>query len=277
MLEPNKIYLTDCIEGCKKLENDTIDLVVTSPPYDNLRNYDNGQGNIWGESVWKALAEQLYRVVKPGGVVVWIVSDATIDGSETGTSFKQALHFMSCGFNLHDTMLWIKAGGGAIGSNYSYTQNFEYMFVFSKGKPKSIHLIEDIPSNEPSTGVVRRAEAARGAAKLPGVSKEVRIMHCKAMSRRNNWWYLVPRAQDGSSFHPAVFPPELARDHIISWSDKGDLVLDPFMGSGTTAIEAVKLGRKFLGFDISQEYINGANNLLKKLTGPFRLYGNIGV
>ena len=268
MLEPNKIYLTDCIEGCKKLENDTIDLVVTSPPYDNLRNYDNGQGNIWGESVWKALAEQLYRVVKPGGVVVWIVSDATIDGSETGTSFKQALHF---------TMLWIKAGGGAIGSNYSYTQNFEYMFVFSKGKPKSIHLIEDIPSNEPSTGVVRRAEAARGAAKLPGVSKEVRIMHCKAMSRRNNWWYLVPRAQDGSSFHPAVFPPELARDHIISWSDKGDLVLDPFMGSGTTAIEAVKLGRKFLGFDISQEYINGANNLLKKLTGPFRLYGNIGV
>lgn len=274
MLELNKIHLTDCIEGCKKLDDESIDLVVTSPPYDNLRNYDNGQGTIWGESVWKALAEQLYRVVKPGGVVVWIVSDATVDGSETGTSFKQALHFMSCGFNLHDTMLWIKSGGGAVGSNYAYSQNFEYMFVFSKGRPKAINLIEDIPTNYNTETLTVRT--LRGQAKMPGVSRDIRTIKCKSFSKRNNWWYLVPSGQEGSAFHPAVFPTELARDHIISWSNKGDVVLDPFMGSGTTAVEAVKLGRKFIGFDISPEYIKGANARLKKLTGPFRIYGNIG-
>lgn len=209
--------------------------------------------------------------------MVWIVNDATIDGSETGTSFKQALHFMSCGFNLHDTMLWIKAGGGAIGSNYSYTQNFEYMFVFSRGRPKSIHLIEDVPTNEPSTGFARRPECSRGgASKLPCIPKVVKMRSCKTMAHRNNWWYFVPRKYEGSSIHPAAFPSEIARDHIISWSDKGDVVLDPFMGSGTTAVEAVKLGREFIGFDISQNYIDGANERLKKLTGPFKLYGNIG-
>lgn len=275
MLELNKIHLTDCIEGCKKLDDESIDLVVTSPPYDNLRSYDQEQGlAAWGEPVWKALAEQLFRVVKQGGVVVWIVNDATIDGSETGTSFKQALHFMSCGFNLHDTMLWIKSGGGAVGPNYAYSQNFEYMFVFSKGRPKAINLIEDIPTNYNTE--TRTVRALRGQAKMPGVPKDIRTIKCKSFSKRNNWWYLVPSGQEGSAFHPAVFPTELARDHIISWSNKGDVVLDPFMGSGTTAVEAVKLGRKFIGFDISPEYIKGANARLKKLTGPFRIYGNIG-
>lgn len=276
MLDTNKIYLMDCVEGCKRLDTDSIDLVVTSPPYDSLRKYDNEQGLAWCEDTWKNLAQELYRVVKPGGVVVWIVSDATVEFNETLTSFKQALYFQSIGFCVYDTMIWAKGGGGAVGSRYSYTQNFEYMFVFSKGKPKSINLIRDLENNYDDNEKDKVIKTSRGIKKKPHIPKQVRLVQFNNLSRRNNWWYLVPHVQEGSDFHPAVFPPELARDHIISWSDKDDLVLDPFMGSGTTAIEAVKLGRKFIGFDISQEYIDGANRRLKKLTGPFRIFGNLG-
>ena len=276
MLETNKIYLTDCVEGCKHLDDSCIDLVVTSPPYDNMRQYDCKQGDMWHEDTWKALISELYRVLKPGGVVVWIVNDATKDGTESGTSFRQALYFIECRFNLHDTMIWVKHGGGAIGSRYCYTQNFEYMFVFSKGSPKAVHLIEDTPTGTAEDKLITHNVNSRGVNKVPNGLKIHRTYTSKSYVKRNNWWYLVAQPSAGSTFHPAVFPPELARDHIISWSDKGDVVLDPFMGSGTTAVEAVKLGRKFIGFDISQNYIDGANERLKKLTGPFKLYGNIG-
>lgn len=276
MLELNKIYLTDCVEGCKQIDSDTIDLVVTSPPYDNLRNYDSGQGLAWGENTWKNLATELYRVVKPGGVVVWIVNDATVEGCESLTSFKQALHFNSVGFNVFDTMIWIKAAGGAIGSQLGYRQNFEYMFVFSKGRPKSINLIKDLRVMNANVRKFRSVGSSNPE-KNHKTEEISRVVKLNETAIRNNWWYVPKGASEGSSFHPAVYPPSLARDHIISWSNKGDLVLDPFMGSGTTAIEAVKLGRKFIGFDVSPDYIKGANARLRKLTGPFRLYGNIGI
>lgn len=191
---------------------------------------------------------------------MWIVSDATINGSETGTSFRQALKFMEKGFNLHDTMIWCKDGGGAVGSNLCYTQNFEYMFVFSKGKPKTTNLIYDKP-NKSYKGVYTRKESRggddkgdRGLTTINGLEK----------SRRNNWWVYVPQPQDGSGWHPAVFPQSIVRDHIISWSNEGDVVLDPFMGSGTTAKVARALGRKYIGFEISQEYVDLANKRLQE-------------
>lgn len=137
MLEFNQIYNMDCVEGMKQLPNECIDLIVTSPPYDNLRDYHGYTFD------FPAIAQELYRVTKSGGVVVWIVSDATINGSETGTSFKQALGFKDVGFNLHDTMIWVKDGGGGFGSIYCYMQNTEYMFILSKGKPKAVNLIRD--------------------------------------------------------------------------------------------------------------------------------------
>ena len=140
-MEYNKVYLGDCIDVMKSFTSDCIDLTVTSPPYDNLRTYNATCE--WNFDVFKQVAEQLYRITKMGGVLVWIVSDATINGSETGTSFKQALYFKEIGFNLHDTMIWAKDGGGAIGSNLCYTQNFEYMFVLTKGKPQHVNLIAD--------------------------------------------------------------------------------------------------------------------------------------
>ena len=141
MLELNKIYNMDCLEGLKLLDDNCIDLTVTSPPYDNLRTYNGYYFD------FENIAKELYRVTARGGVVVWVVGDATVKGNETGTSFKQALWFKECGFNLHDTMIWVKDGGGAVGSNKCYTQNFEYMFVFSKETPKTINLIYDKPTS----------------------------------------------------------------------------------------------------------------------------------
>ena len=241
----------DCIETMKLMDDECVDLTVTSPPYDNLRTYN---GYCFD---FENVAKELYRVAKQGGVVVWNVNDATIKGSETGTSFRQALYFLSCGFNLHDTMVWIKDGGGAVGSNKCYTQNFEYMFVFSKGSPKSINLIYDKPNQsfgQDKSGVGRR--------KIDGEKKIEQRKPSKEFSRRNNWWYIPP--QKGKD-HPAVFPEQLANDHIISWSNEGDIVFDPFMGSGTTAKMSMINNRRWLGCEISQEYCDITKQRLNDL------------
>ena len=171
----------DCVEGLALLKPNSIDLTVTSPPYDNLRTYN---GYCFD---FESVAKELYRVTKLGGVVVWNVNDSTINGSETGNSFRQALYFKELGFNLHDTMIWIKDGGGAVGSNKCYTQNFEYMFVFSKGAPKTINLIYDKPNKsfgQDKSGVGRR--------KATGEHKIEQRKPSKEFSRRNNWWYIPP-------------------------------------------------------------------------------------
>ena len=191
---------------------------------------------------------------------MWIVSDATINGSETGTSFRQALKFMEKGFNLHDTMIWCKDGGGAVGSNLCYTQNFEYMFVLSNGKPKSVNLIRD----KKNLSFGKKDGCLTGRRNANGEHKSEVRNHNHEYSRRNNWWRLVPQAEEGSPFHPAVFPEILVRDHIVSWSNEGDVVLDPFMGSGATAKVARALGRKYIGFEISQEYVDLANKRLQE-------------
>jgi site-specific DNA-methyltransferase (adenine-specific) len=227
-----------------------IDLTVTSPPYDNLRDYDNEV--TWNFEKFKEIAKELFRITKPGGVVVWVVGDATINGSETGTSFKQALYFMECGFNLHDTMIYEKNGAGAVGSNKCYLQNFEYMFVFSKGKIKTFNLIYDRENK-----VVGRMKTNANRNKFTAdTGRKYREITTKKMGRRFNIWkYEQTQGHDAySKKHPAPFPETLAADHIISWSNEGDLVLDPFMGSGTTAKMALLNGRNYIGIDISEEY-----------------------
>ena len=246
----------DCLELMKDIPDNSIDLTVTSPPYDNLRSY-NGNINQWSFEKFQEIAKELYRVTAIGGVVVWVVGDATIKGSETGTSFRQALFFKECGFNLHDTMIWVKDGGGAIGSNKCYTQNFEYMFVFSKGTPKTINLIYDKPNL--SFGVDKSGVGRR---KIDGTKKIEKRKPAKEFSRRNNWWYIPP--QKGKE-HPAVFPEQLANDHILSWSNEGDIILDPCMGSGTTAKMAKLNNHNYIGFEISKEYCDIAEERLKSI------------
>lgn len=242
----------NCAELMLDMPDECIDLTVTSPPYDNLRTY---KGYTFD---FKPIADQLFRITKQGGVVVWIVNDATIKGSETGTSFRQALYFKDIGFNLHDTMIWCKSGGGAIGSNYCYTQNFEYMFVFSKGKPKAVNLIYDLPNG--SVGSKRNTGRRKANGEMKIEHREVKNQFC----RRNNWWYLVHNSDiRKTGGHPAVFPEQLARDHIISWSNKGDTIFDPMCGSGTTGAMAIQTGRNFIGFDISQDYIEIAEKRIE--------------
>lgn len=232
------------------MQDAIVDLTVTSPPYDNLRTYN---GYCFD---FESVARELYRVTKPGGVVVWNVNDATVDGSETGTSFRQALFFKECGFNLHDTMIWVKDGGGAVGSNLCYTQNFEFVFVFAKGRPKSVNLLRDKPNlskGKDKSGVGRRAAT--------GEHKIEKRKICAEFSKRNNWWYISPQRGD----HPAVFPEELARDHILSWSNLGDTVFDPFTGSGTTGKAAVETGRNFIGSEISEDYAEMSRKRIAKI------------
>lgn len=244
------VYNADCLDFMRCLPDGRIDLTVTSPPYDNLRTY-NGNIDQWNFEKFKLIAKELFRVTANGGVVVWVVSDATIKGNETGSSFRQALYFQECGFNLHDTMIWVKDGGGAVGSNKCYTQNFEYMFVFSKGTPKSINLIYDKPNL--SYGVDKSGVGRR---KADGEKKIEKRKPSKEFSRRNNWWYIPP--QKGGD-HPAVFPLQLAKDHILSWSNENDTVFDPFLGSGTTGIAAVQTGRNFIGVELDEKYYKIAN------------------
>jgi len=246
MIELNRIYNEDCLEGMKRIPDGFVDLTVTSPPYDNLRTY-NGSLE-WGEHVWKPIIQELYRITKDGGVVVWVVGDATIKGSETGTSFKQALYFKEVGFNLHDTMIYAKGGQGATGSNLSYWQDFEYMFVFTKGKISTFNPIEDRKNKTKP----REKEESQGHRFINGETKGKRIIKRKEFGRRFNIWKYH---ESGTRInHPAVFPEQLANDHIISWSNENDIVFDPFMGSGTTGKMAILNNRNFIGIEKDPEY-----------------------
>ena len=252
-MKTNYIDCCDNIVGLKSLPDACVDLTVTSPPYDNLRDY---KGFTWDE---EGLIRELYRVTKPGGVVVWIVNDSTVAGSETCTSFRQARTFREVGFNLHDTMIW-KKSGSAYPDKVRYYANFEYMFVLSKGKPKSIHLIADKPNIHSGTKVKRTERQKDGSVRISSGAIKGRLV--KETGVRFNVWEVIEEKANKTG-HPAVFPVRLAADHIISWSDPGDVVLDPFMGSGTTAIAAIQNGRQYIGFEIAKEYCETAQKRIK--------------
>lgn len=258
----NKIHNMDCVEGMRMLPDNSIDLTVTSPPYDNLRTYN---GFSWD---FEAVAKELYRVTKQGGVVVWIVADATIKGSETGNSFKQALFFKECGFNLHDTMIWEKPTFTATGSlAVRYAPVFEYMFVLSKGKPKSFNPIKDKPNKH--RGTRHKAGTIRTNNGMRRQSKDMKI---KEYGQRHNVWHMPPCMSSKERIgHPAPFPEQLATDHIISWSNEGDTVLDCFIGSGTTAKMALLNGRNFIGFELSKEYCEIAEERVREATAQIKI------
>lgn len=231
----------------KSLKDNTIDLVVTSCPYDSLRKY-NGIGDTWNHNKFCAIANELYRVMKPGGVVVWVVNDKTEKGSETGTSFKQALHFMEIGFNLNDTMIWKKLNPLPAIKQPRYNQVFEYMFIFSKGTPKTFNPIM-VPCK--CAGQIYNSTCKNIDGESGRTKKTFNINKEKVKS--NIWEIAV--AQNKTS-HPAVYPYQIPYDHIRSWTNEGDIVLDPFMGSGTTGLAALDLKRKFIGIEMCEEYFN---------------------
>ena len=254
MLDINKIHHGDNIELLKLIDDKTIDLTVTSPPYDNLRNYKGYNFN------YKCVIEELYRITKDGGVVVWIINDGTDKkGSKTGSSFEQALYFKECGFNIHDTMIWNKNCFSAVGAlKNRYAPVFDYMFIFSKGKPKTFNPIKDKKNKWAGTKTHGTMRQSDGSTKNKKIQKKI-----SEYGQRYNIWEINPQRQRGENKHPAPFPEDIANDHIISWSNEGDIVLDCFMGSGTTAKMAIKNNRNYIGMEISEEYIKIANERIK--------------
>jgi len=240
------IYHGDCRDILPYLPE--VDLTVTSPPYDNLRDYEGYEFD------FEAIANGLYAVTKQGGVVVWNVNDATKNGSETLTSLRQVLFFNQIGFNV-ETMIWEKTGSGCLGSNKFYAQNFEYMFILTKGIPKATNLICD-RENKRKSGTVK----VNGGLDKTGKGKD-RIVGRKPFGKRNNIWRFDTQK---NTEHPAPFPEQLANDHIISWSNENDLIYDPFLGSGTTAKMALLNNRKFVGSEISKEYFKIAEKRINE-------------
>lgn len=257
----NKLVLvnSDNCAAMAKMENDFIDLTVTSPPYDNLRTY-NGNAKDWNEAKWKDVIQLLYRVTKPGGVVVWIVADATIDGSESGTSFRQALWAAECGFRLHDTMIYEKPALAFPDSGKRYYSAFEFMFVWSKGEPKTFNAIRDHKNLTPGLMISARERRPDGSMNS-GKSRTGERQNFYSI-RRNIW--RIANNTGPRNEHPAIFPEALARDHILTWSNPGDLVMDPFTGSGTTGAMAVTTGRDFVGIELDPTYFEVAKKRIKK-------------
>lgn len=247
----NTIIQGDCLKVMKGMADKSVDLTVTSPPYDNLRTYKGYDFRFGG------IAKELFRITKDGGVLVWVVGDATIDGSETGTSFRQALSFKEIGFNLHDTMIYEKASLSFPEENRYYPA-FEYMFIFSKGKPKTVNLICDRKNNYAGTKISSHSREPDGSfRKKSGTGNKI-----KEYGVRFNIWRIANLEKKNRNGHPAPFPERLAQDHILSWSNVGDLVLDPMCGSGTTCKMAKIHGRNFIGIEISPEYCKIANERL---------------
>jgi DNA modification methylase len=242
-MQLDQILTGNAAEVLSTFDADLFHLTVTSPPYDDLRNY---QGPVFDWDTFTAIAKQLYRVTAPGGVVVWIVGDATINGSESLTSFNQALYFRKAGFNLHDTMIWNKYLPGNMGKRYVHA--FEYMFIFSKGEPRTFNplLRKNITYGQRGASS-RKKEGAKTSTKRLVVVKG-------SLSIRENVWRIPVgggrTATDGTKY-AAPFPEALARDHILSWSNESDIVLDPLCGSGTTCKMAKMLNRRYVGIDIS--------------------------
>lgn len=261
----NKIHNENCLETMKRMDDCFIDLTITSPPYDNLREYNGFSFD------FENVANQLYTKTKDGGILVWNVADATIDGSETGTSFKQALFFMDCGFKLHDTMIYQKTGT-PFPSKVRYNQTFEYMFVFSKGKPQTFN---PIMKKNVTAGDFRNTRKFRQ--KNGNLSKAKQSFGINEYGIENNIWKInngmFKSTNDKIAFeHPAIFPEELVKKHIYSWSKKGDLIYDPFMGSGTTAKMAHLQNRNWIGSEISKEYTELANKRIEKYINQTTLF-----
>lgn len=261
----NNVYHGECSQLMQQLPNDFIDLTVTSPPYDELRSY-NGY-----DFDYTRVIPELYRITAVGGVVVWVVADETIDGSETLTSFKHALFAKECGFRQHDTMIYHRKSLPL--TNPRYEQHFEYMFVWSKGKPKTFNPIK-IPCK--TAGAKQKLNAIHFAETRVRNDKNGKKWTTKPTKIKGNIWAYQIGAGSADKIahkHPAIFPEKLARDHIISWSNPGDLVFDPMCGSGTTLKMAIENGRNYLGFDQSEEYVNLSKRRLEGARRPLLVVG----
>jgi len=239
------ILLENCIDTLARLDDGLIDMTITSPPYDDLREYNGYHFPV------EEIAKGLFEKTTPGGVVIWVVGDRTVNGDETLTSFKHAFAFREAGFNVHDTMIYAKNLPIPSDCGKRYRQCFEYMFCFSKGQPKTLNPMMQAIKQEKAFKSFRITKVGRNDLAHDHVAPKQRKVN-------NIFFYNVgtSSSRDKVAFeHPAIFPEQLAEDQIRTWTNEGDLVYDCFMGSGTTAKIAHQLGREWFGSEISAEYI----------------------
>ena len=254
----NKIILGDASEKLLLLDDCSVDLTITSPPYSDLRHYGNTlSSETWNNNKFRKIADELYRVTKDGGVVVWIVNDKTENGSKSLVSFRQALYFQEIGFLVNDVMVWRKTNPMPVVKQPRYSDVFEYMFIFSKGKPKTFNPIM-IPCK--CAGQEYHSTTKNIGGENGRTYKEFNIN--KEKIKENVWDFAIAQ---NKTVHPAVFPQSLIEEHIKSWSNEGDLILDPFMGSGTTALAAKKLNRKYVGIEINNDYYKLINERINNI------------
>lgn len=268
MLELNKIYCGDAENVLKQLDDCSVDLIVTSPPYDDLRHYNNTCNGLWNAYKFEAIAKELSRVLKDGGILIWNVDDKTEGGGKSGNSMRQALFFMDeCGLKLNDYMFWRKKNPMPQVRQPRYTKRIEFMFCFVKGKAPNTFKPIMIPCKSAGkhyNSTAKQIGEERGRKHLDYNVNQTMVDYqdwdmAVAQNRR------VFKTSDGRDIkHPAVFPIELPLRHIQSWTNEGDIVLDPFMGSGTTAIAAIRLNRHFIGIESNQDYVDIANTLINE-------------
>ncbi|HKX84444.1 MAG TPA: site-specific DNA-methyltransferase [Pyrinomonadaceae bacterium] len=253
MIEFGRIYHENCIETLRRMPDDMLDMTITSPPYDDLRDYNGYHFPV------EKISELLHEKTKPGGVVIWVVGDRTLNGGETLTSFQHALTFKSAGFRVHDTMIYAKNNPIPSDCGKRYRQCFEYMFCFSKGQPKTFNPIMQPIKQEKAFKSFRITKVGRNDLAHDHIAPKERKVN-------NIFFYNVgtSSSKDKIAFeHPAIFPEQLAMDQISTWTDKRDVVYDCFMGSGTTAKAAQLLDRQWVGSEISDEYVKIAEDRMK--------------
>lgn len=266
-MELDKIYNIDCLEGMKAIPDGSVDLVVTSPPYDTMRLY-GGIAKQWNFEKFKSIADEMARVIKDGGAIVWVVGDETINHSETGNSFRQALYFMELGLNLQDTMIFQKKNPLPGHKPTSYGQAFEYIFVLTKGVLQTFNpIMVDTVTSKTTYNQVNKWSRETGK-----TTSGPKIKMTNSHRPHYNIWEYAVGLQNGGEFHPAVFPLQLPMDMIFTYSNEGDTILDPFMGSGTTAIACIRERRHFIGFELSEEYHKKAVQRVKNEMAQTRLF-----
>ncbi len=264
----NQIINGNCVDIMKAMPDNSIDMCITSPPYDNLRTY---KGFVFP---FDDIVKQLFRIIKNGGIIVWIVCDATINGSETCTSFKQAMNFVNTGFNLHDTMIFRKTNPVPQIYRKRYNNEFEYMFVFSKGAVATHHALKmpclhaGLELKGTTYKNYSKGEQKRGKLANPVKSEKI---------KGNIWEYVVGKkaVDQEAKNHPAPFPYDLAKDHILSWSNENDIVLDPMCGSGTSCVAAFDNNRRFIGIDICTEYCDLSKERIEKHINDVGIVNNL--
>ena len=268
----NQNILGNSIDITPLIPDNTIDLIITSPPYDNMREYEGKiVNNVLYEDNYTfpfiEMAKEMYRILKDGGIAVWVVGDQVQDGGETGNSFRMALKFQEIGFRIYDTMIYHK-NGSPFPETARYSQVFEYMFVFLKGKkPNTVNLLIDKPNKWAGSANFGRHSVRKKNGDLQA-SENFIVKDFGA--RYNVWQYNTGKnytTKDNYAFeHPAMFPELLSEDHILTWSKEGDIVLDPMCGAGTTCKMARLNNRNFIGIDINEKYIDISNKRVSGIT-----------